>query len=292
MRQATRKARALVKGPSMTQTLTFQSLAPAHLPDALRLSQAAGWPHRAEDWALTARISKGVVALDDGRVVATALATDFGDAAMANMIIVDETMRGRGLGREIMQRALALAAPQEWRLVATQSGLPLYRKLGFVETGFVHQHQGMLAELAAPRDVRLAGAGDMDQIAAMDRAATGADRGALLAELAAAGQVALVEGAGFAVLRDFGRGQVVGPVIAQDPQIAQRLISFLLAGKAGRFIRVDTPQDIGADDQVSGWLQQIGLARVDTGIAMRRGTLPAPTAKNFQRFALAAQALG
>ena len=104
--------------------------------------------------------------------------------------------------------------------------------------------------------------------------------------------VALVEGAGFAVLRDFGRGQVVGPVIAQDPQIAQRLISFLLAGKAGRFIRVDTPQDIGADDQVSGWLQQIGLARVDTGIAMRRGTLPAPTAKNFQRFALAAQALG
>lgn len=275
----------------MTQTLTFQGFAPEHLDDALRLSRSTGWPHRREDWALVARLSRGAVALEGERVVATALATPFGDVAMANMIIVDEAMRGRGLGREIMQRALALAEPREWRLVATQSGLPLYRKLGFVETGFVHQHQGPAAELAAPEGVRPAGAKDMEQIAAMDRDATGAARGALLAELAAAGQVALVEGKGFALLRDFGRGQVVGPVVAQDQDTARRLLSFLLAGKAGRFMRVDTPQDKDADAGLSDWLAEIGLACVDTGIAMRRGVAPAQ-ARAFTSFALAAQALG
>ena len=275
----------------MTQTLSFQGFAPEHLDAALRLSRAAGWPHRRADWALAARVSRGVVALDGERVVATALATPFGDVAMANMIIVDEAMRGRGLGREILQRALALAAPQEWRLVATQAGLPLYRKLGFVETGVVHQHQGPLADLAAPEGVRPAGAGDMEQIDAMDRAATGAARGALLAELAAAGQVALVPGQGFAVLRDFGRGQVAGPVVAQDQDTARRLLSFRLAGKAGRFMRVDTPQDKDADAGLSDWLAEIGLARVDGGVAMRRGVAPV-RAREFRSFALAAQALG
>ena len=275
----------------MTQTLTFQGFAPEHLDDALRLSRSAGWPHRREDWALVARVSQGAVALAEERVVATALATSFGDVAMANMIIVDEAMRGRGLGGEIMRRAMALATPREWRLVATQAGLPLYRKLGFVETGLVHQHQGTLPDLAAPEEVRLAGRADLDQIAAMDLQATGADRRALLAELAVAGRVALIEGQGFAVLRDFGRGQVAGPVVARDQDTARRLLSFLLAGKAGQFMRVDTPQDKDADAGLSDWLADIGLVRVDTGIAMRRGDASAP-AGNFQSFALAAQALG
>ena len=126
----------------MTQTLTFDTFGPDHMDAALRLSRAAGWPHRATDWALVAGLSRGIVALEAGEVVATALATPFGPVAMANMIIVDERLRGRGLGRQVMEHALALAEPQEWRLVATQSGLPLYRKLGFVECGLVHQHQG------------------------------------------------------------------------------------------------------------------------------------------------------
>ncbi|MDQ7774714.1 MAG: GNAT family N-acetyltransferase [Paracoccus aminovorans] len=281
----------------MTQTLTFHDFGPRHLDDALALSQAAGWPHRREDWALIAGLSRGAVACADGRVVATALATPFGPVAMANMIIVDAAMRGRGLGREIMQRALRLAEPREWRLVATQPGLPLYRKLGFQDCGLVHQHQGLLPALAPPPGVRLAGPQDSNAIAAMDRAATGADRGALLARLAGPGRVALDEGgAGFAVLRDFGRGQLVGPVIARDAAAARRLVGWLLAGRAGQFMRIDTPQDADGDAGLSDWLAGLGLARVDTGIAMRRGA-PDPDAApaanpGLRRFALAAQALG
>ena len=48
----------------MTQTMTFRPFGAEHLDAALRLSRAAGWPHRREDWALIAGLSKGVVALD------------------------------------------------------------------------------------------------------------------------------------------------------------------------------------------------------------------------------------
>ena len=69
--------------------------------------------------------------------------TPYGDdAATINMVIVDAAMRGRGLGRKMMEEALAKAGERTCCLVATQEGLPLYEKLGFVATGEIVQHQG------------------------------------------------------------------------------------------------------------------------------------------------------
>ncbi|MTH78436.1 GNAT family N-acetyltransferase [Paracoccus aestuariivivens] len=271
----------------MTQTLTFQPFGPEHLDGALRLSEQARWPHRRDDWALVAAISKGVVALEDDRIVATALATPFGDAAMANMIIVDESMRGRGLGREIMLRAMDCATPGQWRLVATQSGLPLYEKLGFSACGMVHQRQGHLLADCVATQARPALAADLDAIRQMDREATQADRSGLIDLLAARGQLAIIEGKGYAAIRPFGRGHVVGPVIADDAETARDLLSQLFAGRRGAFLRVDTADLTGLED----WLAGLGLVEVDRGIAMRRGGLPENKGR-FMRFALAAQALG
>lgn len=270
----------------MTQTLSFQPFGPEHLDGALRLSRAAGWPHRREDWALAASISLGVAATEGGEVVATALATPYGPVAMANMIIVDSRARGRGLGRQVMERAMALVQPAAWRLVATEAGLPLYEKLGFVPRGEVRQHQGGVASFAPPARVRWAEAADLPGIAAMDRAASGADRSALLAVLAALGRVAVIEGAGYAVLRDFGRGAVAGPVVARDCAAARDLLAFLFAGRTGAFLRVDIPGASG----LALWLEAAGLACVDIGVAMQRGESAAP--EEFTCFALAAQALG
>lgn len=275
----------------MNQTLTFCRFGPDHVEPAVRLSRAAGWPHRHQDWAFLASLSHGHVALDGDTVVATALATPLGDLAMANMIIVDATMRGRGVGREIMGRTLALLSPREWRLTATKMGLPLYQSLGFQPFGTVHQHQAVLPELTAPAGVRIATGLDLPAIMAMDRAATGTDRAVLLARLCAQGRVAFVEGRGFAVLHEFGRGGMAGPVVAQDQAVAQDLLTFLLAGKAGQFMRVDTAQEIGEVSGLSDWLIKIGLPHVDTGIAMRRGT-PNALQGDFRRFGVVTQALG
>lgn len=280
----------------MTDTLTFAPFAPAHLEGALRLSQEAGWPHRMEDWRLVQRISRGVVVLDGPKVVGTALATPFGTVAMANMIIVDAAMRGRGLGRRLMDRMMAGVDVPEWRLVATEDGLPLYEKLGFAATGQILQHQGVIGTCAMLEGVAAAEPADLPAILALDRQATGADRTGLLALLMAEGEIAVIRDtsglSGFAALRDFGRGAVVGPVIARDAQQAKRLLSFFFARRAGGFLRVDTTAAAG----LAPWLTAQGLAPVGGGIAMQRGgaSAPSPAAASPSAtvFALAAQALG
>lgn len=276
---------------TVTSEPTLIRFEASHIPQAVALSRAENWPHRADDWALIQGLSHGVVALAEGEVAGTAMATVFGDVGMLNMIIVGARLRGRGLGRRLMQQAMALAQPQEWRLVATQDGLPLYRKLGFIETGEIVQCQGVLAPVAAPVGIDWARPADLTELAALDQAATGADRHALLAAIMAAGQIAVLRRndriRGYAARRAFGRGEVVGPVIARDVDAAKALLSHLFADRAGAFMRVDIPQDCGLEP----WLKALGLARAGRGIAMSRGSI-APRASEFKRFALAAQALG
>lgn len=275
----------------MSVTITFDSFTPAHLDGALRLSQQAGWPHRREDWQLLHRLSRGVVALEANKVIGTALATPFGKVAMANMIIVEAGMRGRGIGRQLMTRMMAGVEVPQWRLTATDDGLPLYEKLGFVATDRVLQQQGVPVAQAMPEGVEWAKIADLDQIAALDRQATGADRGSLIVRLMIEGRLAVTRRGrrlvGYACLRRFGRGNLVGPVVAESPEIAQRLMGFLMSQTSADFLRVDTTEAAG----LAPWLTAQGLAPVGGGIAMQRGGGPVPVTK-IRRFALAAQALG
>jgi hypothetical protein len=206
------------------------------------------------------------------------------------MIIVARDWRGRGLARAMLERLME-GDPRQWRLIATADGLPLYRKLGFVETHRIVQQQGPVAAIAAPEGVAWAEPDDTNAIAALDRAATGMDRAGLVAALAGAGRLAVIRDAGglagYAALRPFGRGEVAGPVVARDAADARRLLAFLFAGRPGALLRVDTPEASGLVD----WLAAQGLAPVGGGIAMVRGGAPA-AAPEFQSFALAAQALG
>ena len=274
----------------MTKTAIFDPLTPAHLDGAVALSRAEGWPHRLEDWALILGLSRGIAALDGDRLVGTAMATPFGPAGALSMIVVARDWRGRGLARAMLERLMEGDARQ-WRLIATADGLPLYAKLGFVETHRIVQQQGPVASGAALEGVAWAEAGDTDAIAALDRAATGMDRAGLVAALAGAGRLAVIRDesglAGYAALRRFGRGEVAGPVVARDAADARRLLAFLFASRPGAFLRVDIPEASGLGD----WLAAQGLAPVGGGIAMIRGGAPA-AAPEFQSFALAAQALG
>jgi GNAT superfamily N-acetyltransferase len=272
-------------------TLGFEPFAPGHLDGALGLSRAAGWPHRREDWALVLGLGQGVTAVSAGEVVGTAIATPFGPVGMLNMIIVARHLRGLGLGRELMRQAMVLATPAEWRLVATEDGLPLYRKLGFGETGRISQHQGPVSRVAAPEGIVWAEARDTAAIVALDRAATGMDRAGLLEALVRLGRIAVRrDGAaltGYAALRPFGRGEVAGPVIATDTRAARDMLAFLFAERPGAFLRVDTQDDSG----LGPWLTEQGLAPVGGGVAMSLGA-PVKPAAPHRSFALAAQALG
>lgn len=259
----------------------------AHLDGAVALSRQAGWPHRREDWALVLSISKGVVALDRDRVVATGFCSAMGDMAALNMIIVDERLRGQGLGRRVMDAVMTLAGNRTMRLIATEDGRPLYEKLGFHATGEIVQYQGELgAVVASEHAVRAGTSSDIATIAALDRAASGMERTALLQRIAEQGQLFLSDG-GFAMLRAFGRGHVIGPVVAHDLSQARALIAAAAAAIGGGFARID----FSPEPELEHFVTRLGLGHAGGGTAMINGTVPALTGE-YTTFALAAQALG
>jgi GNAT superfamily N-acetyltransferase len=280
----------------MTQsTITLTAFRPEHLEGALRLSRQAEWPHRLDDWQLALDMSAGFVALDAdaATVLGTVLMTPYKrDVATINMVIVDEAARGRGLGRQLMEAIIALAGSRALRLIATDEGAPLYRKLGFSQTGAIVQHQGQSRRVAPSAKVRLAEARDIFEILELDRSAYGADRRDLIRALAKAGQLAVLDHGqgitGFAASRAFGRGEVIGPVVAANVDDAKALLAFFMSRSEGRFARVDTPEA----SQLSAWLADQGLARAGEGIVMQRPVVARSGCTPFRTFALASQAFG
>lgn len=264
-----------------------------HVEAAVSLSRNEGWPHQAKDWALVASISRGYVASEDGRVVGTAFSTAFGDdVAMLNMIIVDEAMRGRGLGRRLVETIMRDAGKRSLRLTATKAGQPLYAKLGFVEAGEILQHQGEVAAVSSPDGVEDAKPADFKAIVALDRQAFGADRSGLFDKLLAQGEAVVTrEGGvvtGFALSRPFGRGDVIGPVVAPNEASAKRLITAHFARRQGGFLRVDTPAERG----LGPWLAGKGLAHVGGGVTMICGAPQPSKEPDARTYALTSQALG
>lgn len=282
--------------PEVTDEPVFADFTAAHLDGAVRLSEAEHWPHRREDWALNLTISRGVVALSGAEVVGTALCSLMGGVASFNMIIVDARMRGRGLGRALMERLFALAGPRELRLVATEEGRPLYEKLGFRATGQVVQHQGIAQAAEAPGlPVELLPASDsaaLETLIRMDHAATGLERSGLLREIATQdpGDTALLRSAqGMALLRRFGRGQVLGPVVARDRDDARALIAAAAGHVEGRFLRLDMPRE----HDLSDFVERLGLAHAGGGTLMAANACPeAEQPEDLTRFTLISQALG
>ena len=274
-------------------SLTFAAMQPEHLPGAVRLSADAGWPHREEDWRLVLDISHGFVAVQEGEVVATALATPFGNAAMVNMVIVDASLRRKGIARVMMERVMAVADPASWHLVATDAGLPLYEAFGFSRTGKIVRYQGNVADVRSSGDACWGSSSDLAAVIRLDKAASGMDRAAMYSALSKVARIAVLRRSdgivGHAFVRDFGRGRVVGPVVASSVGAAQSLISFIMSEDAGALLRVDT----GVHTGLGAWLERNGLS-ADTagGIVMQAGTVASGPTGPVSVFALAAQALG
>ena len=277
----------------LPMSLTFAAMQPEHLPGAVRLSADAGWPHREEDWRLILDISHGFVALQEGEVVATALATPFGNAAMVNMVIVDASLRRKGIARAMMERVMAVADPASWHLIATDAGLPLYEAFGFSRTGKIVRYQGNVADVRSSGDACWGSSSDLAAVIRLDKAASGMDRAAMYSALSKVARIAVLRRSdgivGHAFVRDFGRGRVVGPVVASSVGAAQSLISFIMSEDAGALLRVDT----GVHTGLGAWLERNGLsADAAGGIVMQAGTVASGPTRPVSVFALAAQALG
>jgi ribosomal protein S18 acetylase RimI-like enzyme len=269
------------------------------LPSAYSLTQAVRWAHRLEDWQFMLRIGTGFVVEENGAVSGTGLCWKFGAThASLGMIIVSPDHQGKGIGRKLMNLVLEELGDRCILLTATPAGQPLYEKLGFVPTGTVVHHQGTMQQtsfvaLAEGERIRPVEAGDLQALAALATRALGMPREELMAELLNVTEGALIENdgeaLGFSMIRHFGRGYMIGPVVAPDTERAKALIAYWAEAYEGSFVRVDVTGDSG----LSPWVECLGLALVGPSVRMARGKVPVPVSDGTVRqYAILSQAIG
>jgi predicted N-acetyltransferase YhbS len=264
---------------SLVQEILLRPFTEADIPAAKALSSSFGWPHRAEDWVFASHLGFGIAAEDVGGIIGTAMAWPYGsDSAALGLVTVASDRQGRGIGRRLMQALLHALGDRTVILHATQAGLALYESLGFARTHMVRQHQGVVPDLSPDEPgggpaLRALTQSDRPVVHALDRAATGLDRQALIDAILRQGAGVLATGSGasgFALVRRFGHGDVIGPVVAPDVHAARRMIRTLLAPRVGRFVRVDVPEAGSLGD----WLLAQGLADAGPVACMVRGAAP------------------
>jgi GNAT superfamily N-acetyltransferase len=275
----------------------YRKLARKDLAAAHRLSLEVGWPHRLEDWDFVQRLGTGHVAIDDGVVVGTILTWKH-DARNASlgMVIVDPRMQGRGIGKRLMRLGLQDLSGRSVLLYGTSAGLPLYEKLGFKGFDEVEQHQGIARQvpvvpLGRGERLRPVGTSDAAALAALATRASGFSRGRVVRRLLETGKgIALASGddiIGFAILRRFGRGLAIGPVVAPDAACAKALVSHWVTMYPGKFLRIDATASGG----LGPWLDGIGLVNVANVVTMAKGRQPKGDG-DIRTFAIVSQSLG
>lgn len=225
----------------------------------------------AQGWLRTETLLRAILTWDRGRIfliregeldpaapdprapIATTSAIAAWPVGVIGNVITREDYRRRGLGRIVMEGALAWLRETGVRSVwldATEDGRPLYRKLGFTGTecswfGYAPLatiDHAALAQIAGARRAALAEKRALPCVAALDAAAFGGERMGFLALLLAMpnhwlyiAEDATGAPAGYALVRLLDApyvGMRVGPWVARDRETAAAILLAALAEDA------------------------------------------------------------
>lgn len=243
------------------------------------LSIGVGWPHRPKDWDFLRRAGHGIVAVDGiGRVFGSAMWFPHGhEFATVGLVITSPRTQAQGTGRWLMEQVFERCGDRSLSLNSTDAAYHLYLSLGFTKEATVFQWQG---EVVAPipvvpvldGELKPLSAEGLEQITALDERALGINRHGLLALLAEEASICTLERrgeiVGYSMNREFGRGRVIGPIVARNDFDAIHLTAVHLTDLVGRFARVDTREQTGP---FADFLQQSGLGMNDTVTTMSKG---------------------
>jgi GNAT superfamily N-acetyltransferase len=230
----------------------LRPLTAADLPLGLHLSRQAGWNQTPDDWrrCLGLQPDGCFVAECDGAPAGTTTTCVFGRVAWVAMVLVEERFRRRGVGRALMEHALAFLDGQGVRTVrldATPVGQPLYEQLGFRQQFRLDRYDGVLPpdNRPAAAGVVTAPPGQWEGLAALDAAVTRTDRRTFLLRLFAErpGLVRAVVEAdglrGFTAARIGSQALQIGPCVGPAGAV---LLEDACRRHAGRRIYLDVPE--------------------------------------------------
>ncbi|WP_027487973.1 GNAT family N-acetyltransferase [Allorhizobium undicola] len=248
-------------------------IAEAELSQLQALSIAVGWPHRAADWQHVREVGHGFVALDEiGRISASSMWFPHGESfATFGMLITSPRLQANGAARWLVERILADCAGRDLRLISTRDARRLYASLGFRPQRTIYQCQGEAVtppETAAIADgltLRQMDPGDIDALTALDAPAFGVARRAHLVRLLERSiSYGLYDGErllAYAMRRRFGRGHVIGPVVAASDAQAIAVTEPHIRAHVGTFLRIDLRFETG---DFANFIHQSGLGVYDT----------------------------
>ncbi|MCO1576155.1 GNAT family N-acetyltransferase [Crossiella sp. SN42] len=276
-------------------TAPFERLTPADLPACSALSVDREWPREEAKWRFLMEVGEVHALRDpDGGLAATTVLTRHGAELVAvSMVLVAARHARQGLGKRLMRHAIAQAGGAPLALTATAQGLGLYQQLGFDSHGRIAYHRGRFQpEPGAAGHSRAATAADLPAILALDRAVFGADRAHVLNRLPGfAEQLRVVEDGGrltgFAGAWRNDDHLVLGPLVAETPELAKALVTDLAVGAGEAEVRVDV------DDVHTGLMEWVRARGLTPGFQSTIMTYGGPLPSDRDRlFSPLMQALG
>ncbi|MGP0090209.1 MAG: GNAT family N-acetyltransferase [Xanthobacteraceae bacterium] len=237
-------------------------------PQCQLLSDEARWNQNETDWRLILQQGAAVGVRRNGLVASAAVVPYGASFGWICMVLVTSRERRQGLASQLMRNRIDWLVSQNAvaGLDATPAGRTVYAPLGFQDIYPLARFEvGSLAGrvVASPTaEVKRAGQAELKAIAGYDLPVFGEDRSALLATLLqrqpliAHVAVAGSKIAGFVLGREGRRATQVGPLIAEDAEIAIRLLQAALAAIEGP-VFIDVPD---RHAKVQAWLAARGFA--------------------------------
>ncbi len=272
--------------------IRIRKMTESDLPLGLRLTAQAGWNQTEADWRRFLQLAPDhcFVAEWQGAAVATTVVFRFLFVTWVAMVLVDEAVRGRGIGTALMRHALAVADGWGARCVcldATPLGRPVYEKLGFVAEYRLVRYGGVLAGGFRPvpgaepvsrvPDADALTSADVAAVINMDLDATGTSRYGMVTRVfgEAWDRIRVVKGAGtglafrgYLASRPGAKATQIGPCIATDEEAGRLLLADAAYRHAGQSVFIDVPQP---NDAAVKAVEALGLTPQRELLRMRRG---------------------
>ena len=252
------------------------------IPVGMRLKSLAGWNQTSQDWSfLRHSPNETWIAVDpDGQIGGTISITKFRPTlAWIGMVLVFPEFRRQGLATTLMHLSLDRAAHFSCMgLDATETGAKVYEKLGFQATGrflrMIRPARDTASVKIAP-PMRSMDTEHLPAIIAFDQQNNGFNRSHLLQYLHQSGHQGAYQGSndeiqGYCLCRPGSNFTHLGPLLADNPQLAEVLLRNMLKSMPDQPLLIDVPA------YNSSWikiLERLGFTVQRSFIRMGRGNI-------------------
>ncbi len=260
--------------------LTIRPMTLAELELALDWAAAEGWNPGINDAAAFYAADPGgfLIGEIDGEPISTISAVRYDETfGFIGFYIVKPDRRGQGFGLQTWNEALRLLGDRNFALDGVLAQVENYRKFGFVPAYRHIRYQGTGIAATDPDNIVTLKDIPFADIFHYDHQHFPAPRPAFLQEWvtspARAGYAYINDGnlCGYGVIRECRTGLKIGPLFAEDAQIAESLFQCLSKLGDGKPIFLDTPD---ANPQAISLAESYGMKPVFECVRMYTRGIP------------------